>query len=140
MRALLAFLAIVATPALATPASDAIGPAVNAARAQAGLPPMAVDPRLDAAAQSYAEDMARTGRFDHVGADGSTQVTRAQASGCGTAYVGEDIAYGMTSAQAAFDGWMGSAQHRANILTGAFGAMGVGNAADRWVIMFADRC
>ena len=137
---LAAAIALMAGAALATPAAESIGPAVNAVRAQGGLPAMAQDPRLMAAAQAYAETMAASGRFDHVGADGSTQITRAQAHGCRTRFVGEDIAGGQRTAQGAFESWMGSAMHRSNVVNPSYGAFGVGEAGGMWVIMFVDRC
>lgn len=116
------------------------GGALNAVRAQAGLPGLSADRRLAAAAQAYAERMARTGHVQHVGADGSTQVTRAQAAGCRTRFVGENIAWGIPTTQAVFDGWMASAGHRANMLGPHYGVFGLGQAGGMWVILFADRC
>lgn len=118
----------------------AFGEALNAVRAQAGLGRLRVDAVLSAAAQQQAERMAATGLVQHVGADGSTQITRAQRAGCRSPFVGENIAWGQTSAQATFDGWMASPGHRVNMMHPSYGVFGVGEAGGMWVIMFADRC
>jgi uncharacterized protein YkwD len=121
-------------------ADGGFGDALNAVRAQAGLGALRADRRLAAAAQAYAEQMARSGHVQHVGADGSTQITRAQGAGCGTRFVGENIAWGQRSAQATFEGWMASRGHRANMLHPQYGIFGLGQSGGMWVIMFADRC
>lgn len=141
MRRAIAALAIaLSLPAGLAAADTAFGAALASARAQVGLGGLASDPRLTAAAQAYAARMAATGHVRHVGTDGSTQVTRAQAAGCRTGFVGENIAWGQPSAQAVFDGWMASAGHRANMLGRNYGAFGLGKAGGMWVILFADRC
>ena len=147
MRSLVAALslalAVSAGPSLATTeaALDAsFGSALNQVRGQAGLPALRSDRRLEAAAQAYAEEMARTGHAQHVGLDGSTQITRAGATGCRTRFVGENIAWGQRTAQATFDGWMASSGHRANMMGPSYGAFGLGQAGGMWVILFADRC
>lgn len=54
---------------------------VNQARLRSGLTPLAWSPLLAQAAQSHAEDVARTGRLDGIGSDGSTPVERIKATG-----------------------------------------------------------
>lgn len=121
-------------------ADTGFGGALNAVRAQAGLGGLRADRSLTTAAQAYAERMAGSGQVQHVGADGSTQITRAQAAGCRSRFVGENIAWGQRSAQATFEGWMASSGHRANMLGRQYGIYGLGQAGGMWVIMFADRC
>lgn len=121
-------------------ADSGFGDALNAVRTQAGLGSLRADRSLTAAAQAYAEQMARSGHVQHTGADGSTQITRAQRAGCQTRFVGENIAWGQRSAQATFEGWLASPGHRANMLGPNYGIYGLGQSGGMWVIMFADRC
>jgi uncharacterized protein YkwD len=110
-------------------------------RAQNGLGALREDAHLTRAAQAYAEDMARHGYFSHTGRDGSTVVTRARAAGCnGRGYFAENIAWGQSSANDAFQGWAASAGHRANMLGLNYGAFGLGQSAGFWVLVFADGC
>jgi DNA-binding cell septation regulator SpoVG len=50
---------------------------------------------------------------------------------------GENIAYGYTSSQAVFQGWMGSAGHRANILRANYGTIGCARYGNYWVQIFS---
>ncbi|PTX54125.1 uncharacterized protein YkwD [Litoreibacter ponti] len=119
-----------------------LGALLNAERTARGLPPLARDARLVAAAQAHATDMARTGRFSHTGSGGSQVSDRVQAQGFGYCYVAENIAQGQPSAAAAMASWMASPGHRRNNLSRearAFGAArGPGN---HWVLVFGrDGC
>jgi uncharacterized protein YkwD len=102
--------------------------AVNAARRAAGRPPLAADPRLDAAAQAHADDMLARSYYAHVGADGSTPLSRVQAAGFAAASVAENIAARHLSADAAMAGWMASSEHRRNILNPTLTSLGAGIA------------
>jgi uncharacterized protein YkwD len=116
---------------------------VNAQRALAGLAPLTVNFRLNAAAGFHTTDMVRisnrygpevahqhtlygtsrpqvSDRFDAAGYDAWT-----------TAFAyGENIAYGFTSAAAVMNAWMNSPGHRANILSTSFREIGVAVDAD----------
>ena len=125
---------IAAAPALlglsvATPAQAGSGPAVipvdelssmivlqtNLRRERLGCGPLALDPELALASERQSWYMATTGRFSHVGRDGSTFVTRARAAGY-TQPAGENIAWGYRDATQVMDAWMLSPEHRANIV------------------------
>lgn len=114
--------------------------ALNAVRAQQGLGGLRIDAELSAAAQAHAEDMARNGYHSHVGLDGSTFQTRAQRAGCSGGYMSENIAWGYSSANQVFEGWLGSPGHRQNIMGRNYGVYGVGESGGMWVMMFADAC
>lgn len=121
--------------------TSGFGSALNQYRANYGLGGLRQDRALTAAAQAYAEDMARSGRFSHTGRDGSNVLHRARAAGCrGRGYLAENIAWGQPTAQHAFDGWAASSGHRANMLGRNYGAYGLGQANGYWVLMFADGC
>jgi uncharacterized protein YkwD len=101
---------------------------VNAARAAAGLPALAADERLDAAAQAHAADMLERSYYTHDGLDGTTPRRRIQAAGFAASLVGENIAARHLSAGEAMAGWLASSAHRRNILDRRFTHLGVGLA------------
>jgi uncharacterized protein YkwD len=88
------------------------------------LPAVRRDPRLDAAAMLHSRDMGIRNFFGHVNPDGLNPGARATAQGY-TQGVGENIAYGYANARAVVLGWMASAGHCRNILSGAVD-LGVG--------------
>jgi uncharacterized protein YkwD len=102
--------------------------AVNAARRAAGRPPLADDPRLDAAAQAHAEDMLARSYYAHQGPDGSTPRSRVEAAGFAAASVAENIAARHLGADETVAGWMASSEHRRNLLDGRFTSLGAGIA------------
>jgi uncharacterized protein YkwD len=55
--------------------------AINAYRADNGLPALTVNPILTTAAQAHSNDMACNSLFVHTGSDGSTPQSRATAAG-----------------------------------------------------------
>jgi uncharacterized protein YkwD len=106
--------------------SDAIFCLSNQIRASHGLPAFTRDGRLDVAARLHSVDMGLRGFFDHTNPDGLTPANRAAAQGY-TLGVGENIAAGYSSARAVVLGWMASAGHCRNLLSGARD-IGVGTA------------
>jgi len=106
---------------------------INKERAHAGLPAVMDSAKLDHAASGHSQDMVGRGYFDHVSPTGSTPVTRM----LGVGYisprmgylVGENIAWGthgLATPAAIVNAWMHSADHRANILQGAYRQSGIG--------------
>jgi uncharacterized protein YkwD len=97
-------------------------------------------PVLAQAAQTHADDLARTGRAEHAGSDGSLPADRAQRAGWPSRYVGENVAAGDPAADqmTAQASWEASPGHRANLLypgithIGAACAMG-GRYGVTWV-------
>jgi uncharacterized protein YkwD len=107
---------------------------LNVQRAQHGLPAFSESAVLDKAAAAYARRMVADRFFDHVSPDGGTFMDRIKAAGwtpSGSWTAGENIAWGSGSLgtpASIVDSWMHSPGHRANILNGAFGAIGIGIA------------
>lgn len=112
---------------------------VNGHRRDAGLPPLAGDPKLARAALRRANALARAGRLDAhrgwlaaLGRVGFPWRTRE---------VGENIANGQDTAAEVVAAWMASPGHRANILHSRYRRVGVGVAegfgARFWVQEFA---
>ena len=102
--------------------------AVNAARHAAGRPPLAADPRLDAAAQAHADDMLARSYYAHRSPDGSTPRERVEAAGYAAGSVAENIAARHLGADEAVAGWMASSDHRRNLLDPRFTDLGAGVA------------
>jgi uncharacterized protein YkwD len=99
-----------ASPMGLQPSEAAVVAQTNAARAQNGLPPLAVDPSLMNRARNHARWMAGNRNLAH---------------GQGVA---ENIGMGQTSASEAVSSWMNSSGHRANMLDGGHTRIGVGVA------------
>jgi uncharacterized protein YkwD len=102
---------------------------VNRERARTGLAPLAVEPRLAASATAYARVLSDWGRLSHVGPNGSTLVTRAEAAGFPfTVLEGEVLAWGNFgwTPEAMVRAWLNSPPHRQDILGPAFSRAGIG--------------
>jgi|GEM_PF-637822 len=107
---------------------------LNEQRGAHGLSPLSESAKLDRAADDYAADMVAREFFDHVSPGGGTMLDRIKAAGWvpnGSWSAGENIAWGsgsLATPASIVDGWMHSAGHRANILTGAYTQIGIGIA------------
>lgn len=102
---------------------------VNEARAAGGLPPVTVDATLDAAAQRQAEDMLHRAYYSHLSPEGSTPGERATGAGYGPiGFLAENIAKGLFTPTEVVDRWMGSRDHRRNILHRQSAETGLGVA------------
>jgi uncharacterized protein YkwD len=102
---------------------------VNQFRQQNNLPPLKIEPALTAAAQAYAGRLGSGNFFGHLDPDFNCNKPSERVVAAGYANwaaVGENIAAGYPSPQAAFDGWVNSAGHRANMLNAAYRDIGVG--------------
>ncbi|MFF0222924.1 CAP domain-containing protein [Streptomyces sp. NPDC004629] len=98
----------------------------NRERGRARLAPLAVDPRLTAAAQAHSADMVARDFYSHTSPEGTQPWDRAAAAGSRRRTIGENIACGQRSAAEVVEGWMNSPGHRANILKPDFTHIGVG--------------
>jgi len=107
---------------------------VNDTRAANGLGKLSWDGTLAKAANIRASEIVV--KFSHTRPDGSEWWT----AGAKT-QLGENLAYGQSSVQAAFEAWMNSPTHRANILEGYYTKLGVScyycNGTYWWVQEFA---
>jgi hypothetical protein len=99
----------------------------NVERQNAGLAPLTVNAALMQAASIQSDNMARLDTMSHdlPGTAQPTMTDRAAAVGYKYAWLGENIAYGYADADAVVAGWMGSAEHRANILRANYTEIGV---------------
>jgi uncharacterized protein YkwD len=109
---------------------------INRERILRGLTPYALNAQLTAAAQAHANDLAQSGKMrspqdGHLGTDGSTVFERVARTNYG-AYswgrrLGENWAH-YQDVNAAFQMWMESIPHRANILHTLYREIGIGVA------------
>ncbi len=104
---------------------------VNDERTRAGCDPVRVDGRLTTAAQRHSDDMARQDYLRHDAPDGRSFDERIEDAGYPDP-AAENIAMGMSSADAVMDAWMSSDGHRANILNCEINTIGVGVNTSGW--------
>ena len=94
-------------------------------------PPLQMSGTLDSVASEHAVDMARHDYFEHVDLNGHTPADRVRATGYRERLVGENIAYGPTSADEVVQGWLHSTGHCENIMDPRFVEMGLAAASGR---------
>lgn len=111
---------------------------INSARMQAGVAPLRANAHLASAASRHSADMASSGYFDHTSPGGNTVGARIAASGYlkpgRAATLAENIAWIATAAStpaAMVSEWLGSPDHRANMLDPSFRDTGIGTALAR---------
>jgi uncharacterized protein YkwD len=146
-RVLLAPVLLLALIAMAVPAAATAGRAgaptarisrvedqivgcTNRARMSRGLPALRRSSVLRHAARYHAHNMLRYGFFRHDDVFGQSPADRVAHFGRRGVFrwVGENIAVGYWSASDVCRAWMGSAEHRSNILSRHFTMIGVGYA------------
>jgi uncharacterized protein YkwD len=99
---------------------------INAARAEAGVPKLALNAQLSEAAQRHSLDTACNNLISHTGSDGSSIGQRIAAAGYSPSYYLEIIAIG--GPQDAMSQWMGEALHRNAVLDRNVSEIGIGYA------------
>lgn len=105
-------LAVAGPEGCGTVPGERVARAINAARAEGGAMALRIHPRLVAAAERHSADMAWHRFMDHTGYDGSTFTQRALEAGYDIGSVGEVVAAGHATPEAAVAGWMRSRRHR----------------------------
>jgi uncharacterized protein YkwD len=119
------------TAAALTPLESGVLVQLNQLRAQHGLAPLRLSPKLTAAAHAHSEQMAADGYFAHESADGSEfwrRVKQFYASGHWQYWsVGENLLWSSpdVSPSGAIKLWLGSPEHRKNMLTARWREIGV---------------
>jgi uncharacterized protein YkwD len=98
----------------------------NNQRVANGLGSLALNGKLNTAAQNKANDMAARNYWSHNTPDGQTPWTFITAAGYDYQTAGENLAYGFATSADTITGWMNSAPHRANILNSNFVDVGFG--------------
>jgi uncharacterized protein YkwD len=103
---------------------------LNAIRRSHGLVPLKLNASLTAAAQGHSAQMLADGYFAHESGDGSPfwkRLTSYSTSAHGSSSVGENLLWSSPDVDAAhaLQLWMGSPDHRNNILTGRWREIGI---------------
>jgi uncharacterized protein YkwD len=98
---------------------------VNEVRRAQGRAPLADNAALDRAARTHTIDNVASQNLTHTG-----WVTYIRNAGYAAGFLGENIAYGYQSAASVVQGWLGSSDHRANILSSSYRDSGVGCVMD----------
>jgi uncharacterized protein YkwD len=98
---------------------------VNAYRAQKGLKPLKLNPKLSQAALRHSEDLAKSDRISHFGTDGSDAWERVRKAGYPARMTAENVGTGQQSLDEVFHGWQKSKDHNANLLLKDADEMGV---------------
>lgn len=94
-------------------------------------PPVTLSGTLADVALGHAADMAEHNYFEHEDRAGHSPADRVRAVGYSEKLVGENIAYGPTSAEEAVKGWLDSPGHCENIMDPRFVEMGLAYAPGR---------
>lgn len=138
-------LALSLMPAIAPAESSPALSLANAEREAHGLPPLRTDTRLRRAAEAQAAYMAQIDVMTHRDADGSDVMGRVSATGYLGCFAAENVAFGQQDAATVTAAWMGSAEHRRNILSPYARAGAVAQAESAsgriyWAMVLAAQC
>ncbi len=108
----------------ATVSSEQLLDDTNAERTNQQLQPLAYNETLAAAAFLKAQDMFKEQYWAHTSPKGATPWQWFAEAGYNYAYAGENLAKNFTTADAAVTAWMGSPDHRKNILNAQYTEVG----------------
>jgi len=114
---------------------------VNAERARNGLPPLIQNWEVSRVARYKSQDFINRNYFGHDSPTYGSPSNMLRSFGILFSANAENIARSQTSPAAVMNSWMGSAGHRANILSPLYNQIGVGVARDSsgrlfWTQMF----
>lgn len=115
------------------------GRAVNDYRASHGLHRLSRSPRLAAAAEAHARDMAQSGQVRHVGSDGSSVLERVRAQGYDAARVAENAGWTARGFATVLKSWDESPSHRKTLRLREVTDYGIGRSGQYWVLLVARR-
>lgn len=97
---------------------------VNNVRKENGEKELVFDDKLATVGEAHCRDMFARGYFSHNTPDGKTPFDRMNTAGISYLLAGENLALAPT-VEEAFEGLMASPGHRANMLSGDFGRVGI---------------
>jgi uncharacterized protein YkwD len=111
--------------------------ACNAARGLLGLAPLAIDPRLCAAARDHSADMEKLNFFDHTSPVKGKEDFATRARNFGTMASAENIYQGSIDGRKVTDVWFHSPPHQKSLL-GNYTRIGVGRSGKLYTAMFGN--
>jgi hypothetical protein len=97
----------------------------NNERANAGLPPLVMDERLNDAARRKAADMFAKNYWAHVSPTGTKPWAFIMAAGYNYLHAGENLARDFSNPETAMAAWMASPTHKENIMSGRYQNIGI---------------
>ena len=98
---------------------------MNEYRAEEALPPLALERRLNAAADDRMRHMEEEGYWGHTSPDGMSPFTWVKVQAYQFRSAGENLANGFETARLLVQSWMESPGHRANIMSRDFEDVGI---------------
>ncbi len=107
------------------PEAQEVARRINQIRAQAGLPPLILHPLLSQAAAAHIQDMIASGRYGHLGSDGSRVGQRVARTGYVLDGWAGEIWAAYRTLDETFRFWMTDPPHRQSILNPHYREMGV---------------
>ncbi len=110
-----------------SPAAQSVAQSINQARANAGLPALALHPLLNQAAQTHANDIVVNSNYSHVGWDGSRVGDRVRRTGYLFDGWTSENWVSVSDPAKAIQWWMNSYVHRNNILNSNWHEFGIGS-------------
>ena len=115
--------------------AEAVLAIVNEEREKAGVPPLTINDTLMQAADIRSREIYK--EFSHTRPDSTSCFTVLDEVGIKSwNHVGENIAYGSSTAQGVMNQWMNSEGHRKNILSEDFSEIAIGRYKNHWVQLF----
>ena len=105
--------------------SSSVIASTNDQRVQAGLSPLAANAQLNQAAYAKAQDMFAKDYWAHVSPDGTQPWTFITNTGYSFSAASENLAEGFSTSSGVVSGWMGSYEHRVNILNADYTETGI---------------
>jgi uncharacterized protein YkwD len=114
----------------------------NDTRTGLGRAALTVDATLAQIAQSHAQYMASSGNLSHTDGDGNGVDDRADNAGYNWSFIGENISRAGSGEQA-YQFWLGSTGHYANITNEDYSDIGIGlvevGGVQYWCVVFGSR-
>ena len=101
-----------------------------------GIGLLTLNTKLTNAAQKHTDWMYKNNNLNH-NENGKNQGQRITEEGYRWSTYGENIAFGYSTPEAVFSGWLKSAGHRRNIESAAYKDVGIGFAGKYWTVDFA---
>lgn len=112
--------------------SKALLDAINAARVEAKVAPLKIDPKLEDSATTHAKAMAEAGKFLEKDPDGKTPTERAQRAGYAAQKIAQNDAFGQPDPAKVVKRWLDAKDESREVLLGAsYKDIGIGLAADK---------
>ncbi len=109
---------------------------INEKRAKVGAPALKANGKLRKAATRHVGDMLAHDFFDHTGSDGSSPFQRMTAAGYKWKVAAENLAISYPTATKLVAGWMGSSQHKQNMLNKRYADAGLAARTDGRTVLY----